>query len=482
MNMNYFKYLFRSRRIPLIFIAVIYAGICTAGSSTSNNNGLIIGMEANIVIALILTFIVPPILFRSLHSRRSSDQLLALPMSRKELLVTSLTAGVAYISLCWVITGLLVYFAPSTVHTISFARLLQGLGYGIFVITEMLIINTLLFFLANNLFDGVVVMLAYTVFPLLVNGVIFAFTNTMIAGSPSMDGLAAAGRYISPVILGFENVISFFDKNPTTFFMNFLIPLVITVGCMFGLKKHFLERPSERAEQLSGGTMAYPMLIRLYAACSLQMLAFEAVSSHNFFLVGYLSILLAYVIATFVYRRAITFHINVILRYAVSVVITLGIAFTAWQTHGFGAAENYTLGEKGYLVYSYYAYVNGDDIDGIDPDAGEEFADLSFNLNIPIDQIQDYQEVLDIVEDYRKDAIRDFYDVDEDYGVIANLNVYNETKLISATENNFYNYHTRPMSVEALKNIAKYTKVVINIYEDDTYQEYTLDEYLNREE
>lgn len=108
MNMNYFKYLFRSRRIPLIFIAVIYAGICTAVSSTSNNNGLIIGMETNIVIALILTFIVPPILFRSLHSRRSSDQLLALPMSRKELLVTSLTAGVAYISLCWVITGLLV--------------------------------------------------------------------------------------------------------------------------------------------------------------------------------------------------------------------------------------------------------------------------------------------------------------------------------------------------------------------------------------
>ena len=483
MNVNYFKYLFRSRRIPLIFIAVVYAGICTSLAGTgSAEYGFSNAMALNTGIAMALTFIVPPILFGFIHSRKNSDKQLALPISRKELLITSLVAGVLYISLCWLVTGILVRMAvPFNEIVIFDLKTILGLLYGILMITEMMIINSLLFLLANNMFDGVVVMVGYTLLPLLINGVIGMFGLCMVAGGPSISDLLELGNYISPLMMNFTNLSSFFDPNNfsmTPFY--FILPVVYAVVSGIALKKEFIERPSERAEQLSDEPFAYPLLIRLYALCSLQMLTFSSFAYADWSIVGYLAILLAYVIATFVYRRAIVFHPSIILQYAVGVVLTVGIAAAAWYSHGFGMAENYTLGDNGYIVYNYYVYADADDLGSGDINDGDS-VDVSFNLNIPVDRIADCKQVVEIVEDYRKHAIADFYDRSEDYDVIGTLSVYNEFPLHDKrreTENGFYNYTTRPMSVKDLCEISKYTKVTVSVYEDNDYKEYSLDEYI----
>lgn len=491
MNKKYLMYLIRSRKVALSFVAIVYVLLCLMPLFGSMN--LASAFSASLLVATMMsaamTYIFPVLLFSFIHSRRSSDQMLALPMSRKEILLTSLGVSFFFIFGCWLVTALILYVTAGihAVNVLSFAEMI--LHAGLFF-AEMLCINLALFLTADNLFDGVVMLAAYTLMPVLAGALTFVFTGTVVAGMPAVFG--NLGSWLSPVAMNFSNMQALLYEVAGTTGIEyrvsyFLLPLVYTAAAIISLKPQFLNRKSERADQLSDGKAAYPLVINVYAAACLLMAAFFAVSGESMtvVIVYYLVLLLAYVIAEFVYRRSISFRPSVIIRYFIAVAVSLMIGTAAWKTNGFGMADKYSLGTDGYLVYSYNATVSGNDLGTEKTDINDQNAvAVSFSLKIPLNRIGFYQEALDIVEALRKEDIALFYSRRKGQYHAGSLSVWNErlTDLDSpyavSDYNPIYSYYSLPMSEENLKKISQYTQVFVSDIKGADLNEHTLSEYL----
>ena len=495
MNKSYLKYLFSSRKFALLFVAVMYLMLCGVpfleGADGMNaqlySSSLAIGMILNVI----MVYVLPVLLFSFAHKRRSSDQMMALPMSRKQLLITPLLFGFLLTGGCWVVTSLLLYFIFAT-GFVNFTLVLSIIGYGLLIILGMLIINTALFLTANNVFDGIVMIAAYTAIPLLVEVGWLVFNATMVAGGDYAT-ISFSG-YFSPVYMSMCNIIQMMDALSTANALQelnityFLVPLVYVIVACVALVPLFLRRKSERADQLSDGKAAYPVIITVYLFVLLTMVSFWTVETQSIAatIPYYLLLLLAYVIAQFVYRRSISFHLNIFIRYAICLAAGLGVAFIGWQTSGFGIARNYNYGEPGSnLAYSYYTLAEEGDLSM--PKAfiydTDTYVEVRFDVKMPVDNLN--EDVMKILEKKRNEAIDDFYARTlPDYP--ANLYINNERYIIEDgsgfyMNDNYYNYSCRPFTVEELQEIDQYTTVYVGF--SDAYgnwTDYTLDEYLNK--
>lgn len=497
MSKSYLKYLFTSRKFALLFIAVMYTLLCAVPfiegvegiEAMSFSSSLIIGMAINIV----MTFVLPVLLFSFVHKRRSADQMMALPMSRKQLLVTPLLFGFLLTGGCWVFTSLLMYvlFAAGFV---SFPLLLGIIGFGLLIIAGMLIINTALYLTANNVFDGIVMIAAYTVVPLLVQVTWILFTATMVAGARFIDGEFA--RYLSPIFMSMENMTIMVDglATPSALselsLVNFLLPLVYVVLACFALVPLFIRRKSERADQLSDGKAAYPLVSMVYLLGLLTMVSFATVANNSLVttIPYYLLLLLAYVISQFVYRRSISFHAGVFIRYGISLAAGFVVAFAAWTTEGFGLARNYSFGEPGTnLIYNYYIDADATDISKpMSFTSGVvSYASINLEVSIPVNEMDKHQEVQKIMEKKRNEAITAFYERTTEYPT-ASLSVSNSRYVAGDVNSygyyqtdNYYNYDCTPFTVSELQEIDKYATVYINLCDEEgDWFDYSLDEYL----
>ena len=264
MNKSWFRYLFRNYRIPVIFFAVVFFGISAIPLISSGNihNDYMGSVEVMTVLAGMMTYILPVILFAFVHNRRSSDQLLALPLSRSEQLITNMAFAFTVIFGSFLLTSVLLWLI-NAIHAVSVTELLVIIGQEAFFTLTLLVIHTFWFLIANNTFDGIVMIGSWTCLPLLFLGVISSFVSNTVAGGNFSD-TGGIAMWLSPLAMNIHNLN--FALAASDVFYNWgytAVTAIYAIAACYGLYSQFVKRKSERAGQLSDHPLAYRLIINL---------------------------------------------------------------------------------------------------------------------------------------------------------------------------------------------------------------------------
>lgn len=490
MNRNYLKYLFRQKKIVLIFFFVVYVGISLTCfidfnpmyAVESYKNCLLAGCIMSVMLALAL----PVLQLSYVHRKRSVDQYFALPVSRKAQLITEVVFMASVCIGYYLITAGLTYviFAAGSIRLLHLAKMI---GFSCLFILEIILIYSFLYLVANNIFDGIVVIGAYTCLPLLLYMVVTSIVSTLIIGYSSISRFGDYAWYLSPLWMGFKNVSLIDNGNPVHH--GYLITgIIFALLACIGLKNQFVDRKTERAEQLSDEFFAYRFIIHIYLIGVLMCMACAVWDTGFKDMIFYYLLLFAiYVIAHFVYSRKIELKISHIAVYLASALATLGISFAGWKTKGFGIAEKYEWFEEEYLICDYRADVYKDDL-GKPVDMTEYGYDwensvtVSFELVIDEKEKDKYAGQLELMEKIRKKAIDDAYAgrKEDENGYNGWLSFMNNNKLSGMNVwTNQFNYSVWTLfSEDELKTLDKYAETVV--YDHESGEEYTLEQYLKK--
>ena len=495
MNKKYFSYLLKNRKVAVVFFFAIYLGISLApyidaGNARADVYTATTSFVISLILSVIMTFCLPVLQFAFVHSRRSTDLYFALPVSRKEQLVTNLVFMFCVLFGCYALTtgAVWVLFAHATVRSLNYAYILL-LG-GLFIL-EMLIINSFLYLIANNSFDGIVMMGAYTCLALLVYVVFGNCINSLIAGYNVDAFRSAPGAWLSPLYMNaraFSEVTDAIQhKTLPSLPVGYMAAAAgYTLLALWGLKKNFIERKAERSEQLSDNLMSYPFIINIYCLGILMVFGFESVRAGTIRrnLIFYILLLFIYVVATFVYRRKIRLEPKYLAAFAAGTILTLGLGYAGWATRGFGIADRHELPEGKYIVYNYNARVERDDL-GRRQDMNTDWSegvDINFDLDIPADRIDEYAPAIAIPEEIRGKAIDEFYRRSTYEGYASALEIYgkNSRENWKYTQRLFYYLHDHLLSEAELIQLEPY--VSIQIYDQRYEEPMSLQEYLEKRE
>lgn len=496
MNKQYFQYLCKTKKTALIFIFLMYFAFC-ASSFITRTPDIYCFTDAlwyGFVLSIFLAFALPVILFSFVHLRRSRDVFLALPLTRKEILITNLVFAFVCIYGCMFLTFVILYLFQGR-NWFGFTEFIETLIFSAFMIFSLLLIHTVLFLLANNTFDGIVMIASYTCMPLLIYIVENIFYDTIVAGRPSVNNDLSV--YFSPLVMFYQNYRGLTDASASSYYgfswIYIIITVIFTLISIILLKKEFIERKSERSEQLSDGRFAYPFVINIYAFALLLSMAFSVLNVGNtasdipYFFIYYLLILFAYVIAEFVYHRSVTLKISTIIKYIAAVVITFLIGFIGLKTEGFGQARNYAFPAEGSVSYSYQVLLKSDLTSASIETDDTDKVYVDFYLDFDVINQNGYKDAIEIMEENRSKAIDYYYDHDESFLEDGYLQIENSIRESSRGYYDYFfmnvdrhSYDAVPMTIDELKVISKYTKVTVAKY--NSSKTYSLDEYLEMEE
>ena len=495
MNKKYFGYLLKNRKIALVFFFAIYLGLSFAPFIDAGNGNINEGTAATafaiaMTLSIVMSFVLPVLQLAFVHNRRSVDMYFALPVSRKEMLITNLVFMFCVLFGFYLVTTTLIWgiFGHAYVRSLNFALILLC---GALFILEMLIINSFLYLTANNSFDGIVMLGAYTCLAVLAHGVFSSCLTSIVAGY-TMDAFRSGlGAWLSPLYMNsrvFTEVISAVElrRLPSLPVRYMAASAIYALLAAWGLKKNFIERRAERAEQVSDGLFSYPFIINCYCLGILAILGFESVrdGSIRYNLIFYILLLFIYIVATFVYRRKIRLEPKYLAAFAGGMILTLGLAYAGWTTRGFGIADRHELPEGKYIVFDYDARVDRADLGVLQAAESDwnEGVDISFQLDIPADRLDEYAPAVAMMEELRSQSIDDYYQRTEFNGYASMLSVYgkNSRENWQETQRYYYYLHDHLLSEEQLKELAPY--VTINIYDDEYMEPFTLQEYLERRE
>ncbi|QRG86155.1 hypothetical protein [Bulleidia sp. zg-1006] len=462
MSKAYFKYLYQSKRILWNFLTLIFFAICFTpllSSWESNYDRLIKVVSIAFILALILSFVLPGIFFSVYQRRKSADQYFSLPLSRKTLLVTTIGFAWVFVFMNWLLVTLL---AQSILRTTiqPFQYFIIYIIYMAVIILVLLLIHSVLFLVANNIFDGVVMTFAYSFVFMIVFYLQESFSYSLVAGKNgwSVAWFSQLFKLFSPEIMVTEDVQRIFLRiflgktNMYTFNSAFYPPwftitllLIYGIIATVGLTRYFIRRSSENAELVSNDVMAYPFIVHVYLFGLMMAIAFQywnipfvAVS------VQILVLLVAYVVAMFVYRRKITLSKNNVISFILAIILSFGIAFAGRITKGFGLANQYKLKVGEELVYSV-----------------EEYEGYKLQVRIPVNKMNQYKEVVDIMERYRKSVIDKYYKIGANSKErwIGYFDVHNETKTNKFLNRYSYNIY-RPLNDRDIDTLKKYPEIV----------------------
>ena len=503
MNRKYLKYLIRERKVVLVFFFVLYLGISLVpfldGGDIFGGNQLRDSVKSSLKIAMFLstglTFVLPVLTFAFVHRRKSADVYFALPISRSGQLAIGLLFcfGVSYAYFLFTAcAGSLIGHSVISVAFVAKIVLYAGL-----ILAVMTVFNTALFLLANNLFDGIVLLLTYTILPWFAMAIENGWMEMMVAGKSSIENTRLI--LFSPVGMlwsNFENLASRILPEETLNFswLYLIVPILYAGLALLLLRRHFVSRKTERAEQVSDDPMAYPAAIHICTFLVLLPISAMAVSdSFRGAVLYYILILAAYVISMFVYRRKIRVELRTVLTFFCMALLSFAICAAAWKTRGFGMADRYDEGQGEELVYEYYARTYGGKLDhtleGRDEWNEDDVRDVSFTLSVPHSEKERYAEVLDLMSAYRKEQIDAYYSrgASDSFG---GFSVYNREGIHSDLYDgwmamNYFHYgiKSRLLSEAELVEISRYADVMVSYTviqdEDDwEYVECSLGEYL----
>lgn len=350
---KYLIYLIKKYRNVLLFLIPVYgAAMLLPQSESSDGYGEVAiagqlvmqdSMRFAVIISGMLCYVLPVLLFRVVHSRKDEDQVLALPISRITILNGNLifsygVAGGYYLVgtfLCWRLSesGLLRRGGLGMSAGTYVCYLLLGLIFGL----ALLLFNSLMFLLANNLTDGVIILAGYTILPLLWQSGLGCFIGSVWAGAYG-SVLDPDLRFLSPFTMAWEPFVNMPYSSETDWsgwnWPNVIVAVLYIVLCYYGLVRAFARRKAERAEQVSNGFFAYRLLLFL----SLIPCVFVVFSDDNIWL-GLVFLFVAYTVGSFIYRRRIKVTVVTVLQFGVTVVVCLLLRKAAMATGCFGLAK-----------------------------------------------------------------------------------------------------------------------------------------------
>ncbi len=488
MNKNYLRYLIRTRKVLILFFLAVYVCVSLmwnlSGINLTPGSGFYSACKAAIAISLVLTYLLPVLVFSFVHKRSSADLYFALPVSRKEQRITSLVFAFGIAFGYFLITAVIAWILYALPY-VSVLRVLAILGYAAFLVITLLAVNSVLFLLGNNFVDGIVMMAAYTMFPLFASIAGELIVMEMVAG-----GTAGTTEelfvFLSPAWMLVNNFSALLSMNGWLYrhfnLLHLIFCAVFLVCAWFALRKEFDERQTERAEQISDHPLSYPLVINLYAVMFLLLFgSFLMKDPGPELIVLYVLLLVCYVTAGFLYRRKLKVDTKTLGIFAAEAVLCAALMFGMWKTHGFGMADNYSLTGGTGIRYDYNMQVSNEDL-GKPMAIKGAFAEthVSFSLFIDNTEAETGSEALTLMEDLRKEAIAAFYRKSADDPVFqGSLQVCNEN-----TEGNidtaYYYQLNCLLREEELKTISERCKVIVGVWGDPRMNdgEYTLEEYL----
>ena len=161
--------------------------------------------------------------------------------------------------------------------------------------------------------------------------------------------------------------------------------------------------------------------------------------------------------------------------------VTFLLLSVTWKTHGFGSAENYSLNQGDALTYEYSMSADPNDLS---KPFDTDFAYVYFTLTIPVNEMDNRQEIISVLEAYRKEQIETYYAKSGEIGQGA-LSVFNTEK--RAGEISFNRWIYRPLNgirEEDLRKIARDCDVMVRFVKEENgeffEQEAGLEDFLKQ--
>lgn len=494
MRNNYLRWLMKSRKITILFFTVVYIGFLYTPYLENNSflydyqNYLYTrSLSIGVGMSVFLAFALPIFLFSYMHRKRSVDVYLALPISRRQQLFSS--AFFAWLlAYGWFALGtLMIWILKGNVSMDLLGHWLRIQPWMMFSLAVLIFVTAAFYMSANNVFDGIVMVIAYYVVPVFITLVFQLFINDMIAGQYYSGTFSNIGKWFSPVFMAVSNSLSLLGNDDLLFsWAYFWLLAVYGLLAVVALHFSFIRRKSERAEQISDSFFAYPFVINIYAALILLVYGFTVVSgTSQDMILFYMLLFFIYIIASFIYRRSLKISWRPIALFLGMAAITLGFSFIGWKTQGFGLSYAYRLDTNRYLTYHYTAEVDAKNLgawfevdDGEDRDDSQREVNVQFTLVIPTDQLQEKQEIVSLMESIRKDSIRAFYEKKEPTRYYAYLNVCSKMREEDLDYDGYGYPLNRLLSEEELKKIAKYCDVEVSDFTALETEEMPLEQYL----
>lgn len=483
MNKSYMKWLLDSHKNAGIFLLIMevilgFLPFVTDGfhhpESATYNTSI-----AMITIASLAAAVILPLLFFSyVHKKNSVDLYFSLPVSRKEQLITTIVFLLAAVCGSFLISTLLVWIFAQNGHS-SFGQWIAMQPWMLYGVLVVMLFTTCVDLLANNLFDGFVMVCAYAALPMVISMAFDSFITSMVAGHPYSVS-SDFWEYFSPLWMTGHNVAGISTISQYTFRPSFIFVLALyLILSLHGLNRNFIHRKSERAEQTSDSFLTYPFIGNAYLFLLLSSSVFSSfgAAADSTDMIFYFLLFLCYIVAAFVWHRSMKFHWKYLLGYAISLAISFVIAYAGWQTHGFGLAEHYPMFTGKYQIYEYSINCDPDDLGKMD-----DTSDISVNatIEIPDNEKEQDQEVIDLMESIRKKEISRYYESANSIETAGNLNVYNTNRSIHHENVESFNEWTYSIATtlteNQLKQLTEYGKV--EVYDDHNGKTVSLSKYL----
>ncbi len=455
---SYFDYLCKSKKYLLIFIFLVSLLI---GFSTRNLWNDYLGLALQGILSVILSFVLPAVVFYHVHNKKACDMYFSLPVSRKQLLCT----GVLFCVTCIYVPLSCMIVYQGIANALGLKILLIALIEALIACVSVVVFNLCIYMSANTLVDGIVMMGAYSFLPLAVYSVISNFYYNFVAGINyiSLDQV----KYLSPIYMSFEMLADAVGAKKIALLC--LITLIIYV-LVFGYLcfRHYVLRKAERAETKSDGFFCYPLVISLYLLLSIFTISTNfGVRSPRYaglseFLkeqfILYVLLFAVYMAAHFIYKRKFYFTYKMPVFFILAMVLSLCFASAGRSTKGFGLAQHYDMAQgKDYCMINCWNEAGDGDrtyIDLIEKETGTKADYVSVYIEINrwhgMPGLEMSEETSKIIDELRKQGIREYYSDEREKTFTASMSIQD-------TESGmYYNYELmqRP-DVESIRRLAK---------------------------
>lgn len=494
MNKEYLIYLIKSKKSQCVALVIFYAiGVILSSTLQSTTIDFIATNTAvsSVILAVSTTALVP-ITYSYIHNKKAVDTYFSLPISRKEMLLTSqLFIDISTLLPFLISLTISVLIGHSSISNISIYIMYAVIA--IVAVIAYVAFETSVFAVANSTVDGIVMMLAYLVLPV----ILFLVYETFMIEYVTGVNLVNDEQFVSYISLPFatcayeihlakcfgglcKNCV-IFNKEFVVFIVNVVVHCIIAI---YGLRKNYINRKVERAETISNNFFSYPFIIYAYAfgvVCSVSLTIVVSgmgqIELDTEWLVILFVILIAFLIANFVYRRKIKIYIKDILFYLLTVVITLAFSYFAFNTKGFGISLKYDHNPSS-IAIKYECCYDQDELKDLIPN---EYVDqaigIMINGYVSKEEMENKKEFVEYIDKLRNEAIESYYSYGS-YGyleILTNCGPFNENSADDMIEHSkdlaCYN---RSPKID-LKEILKYKdnlQIILEIYDENYSIEY----------
>ncbi|MEE8809531.1 hypothetical protein [Lactimicrobium sp.] len=514
MNKNYASYLYKRWKTGWLFYGVMYvlipaatvllgyrsryaytADVDYAATATMNAANVKAAMILIMVIAILSCYVLPVFMFSYLHRKRSVDLFLSLPISRKEQIQTEFGVMYAAIMGGFIVSSLIagacgLMLQPTLIH--YGLRMLALFAHMFLYIGVLLLFNSMLYMIANNILDGVIMLGAYTLLPFIIQFVWNAFLTSMTVSSAYFGGTMTIGQWLSPFYLGFINAQYIVEPSAVmgvqwSRFSWLYEAILLGYGILAYIlnQKLMIQRKAERAEQLSDSLMAYPFVVHIMLFLGLLLVTSSYESDGFTAALIYLMIMLClYVSASFIYRRRIVLKPRIFIIFIAMCLTTGLISAVGWKTRGFGMIYPVNLSKSQNVEFSYNAFVNKDDFTTSLGADDEQTLNVMFDGQLSYEDWMNNAELQKIFNTHMEESIPAMYEQKTAYitGASMTINSISGSRSSGYSTSNTHQYglpEGKFLSLEELKTISKYIEVDVTSYDDG--ESMTLQQYLQKE-